>query len=154
MIWYAILLSMLPISELRGGIPFAYYSTENIFLSFFVCVIANIIIIPIIFFFLDHIHKDFLEIPIYKKLSDFFIERARKKTEKNIKKYGFIGLTLLVAIPLPITGAYTGTLAAWFFNMRGRKAYISLALGVIIAGIIVSVVTYTGAEAFSIFIKE
>jgi len=152
MILNAILLSMLPVSELRGGIPLAVYSGNNIFIAYIVCVLANMLVIPIVFFFLDYLHDHFMKIPIYKKVFDKFLERTRRRTEPIIKKYGYIGLTLFVAIPLPVTGAYTGTLAAWLFNIRGRRAYFALMLGVLIAGLVVSVVTITGSKVFSIFI--
>ncbi len=72
----------------------------------------------------------------------------------KVDKYGYWGLALFVAIPLPITGAYTGTLGAWVLGMDPKKTFLAVALGALIAGIIVTVVVSLGIEAFSLFVKE
>ena len=149
-----ILLSLLPISELRGGIPYAFSHEMNIFAAFALCVISNMLVIPLLYFFLETLHKPLYRIGLYKKLFDFWVARTQKKAEKNIGKYGYWGVMLFVAIPLPITGAYTGTMAAWLLKLDKKKAFGYLALGVVIAGIIVSVVTVTGVELFQIFLKK
>jgi len=78
---------------------------------------------------------------------DRFMERTRHKTEHYVKKYGYWGLAIFVAVPLPFTGAYTGALAAWFFGMDKWKAFWSIFIGVAIAGGIVLAVLLTGATA-------
>ncbi len=145
----AIILSLLPIAELRGGIPLALASGVNPVTAYFVCVIANIFVIPLVFIFLGTLHRIFMIIPIYKRTFEKFLERTRKKVRKKIEKYGYIGLTLFVTIPLPITGAYTGTLAAWFFGMKKLKSFLAISLGVVIAGLIVTAAYLTGAQALS-----
>jgi len=150
----AILLSLLPISELRGGIPYAFSQGMNIFIAFILCVLSNILVIPLLYLFLETLHKPLCRIGLYKKLFDFWVIRTQEKAEKKIGKYGYWGVMLFVAIPLPITGAYTGTLAAWLLKLDKKKAFWYLVLGVVIAGIIVSVVTVTGVELFQIFIKK
>lgn len=147
------LLSMLPIFELRGGIPFGIFSGLNPIVVYLIAVTGNLLVIIFGFFFLDFFHKYFLKISLYKRVFEHFLERARRKAHAKIEKYGYLGLFLFVAIPLPVTGAYTGTLVAWFFKMRGKKTYIALGLGVITAGLIVTAVSLTGGAAFSIFIK-
>lgn len=151
---YAAFLSILPIAELRGGIPFAVAGGADIVTSFVVCVLANMLVPPILFIFLETFHKQFYKISIYRKQFDRLVDRTQKKAEKKIGKYGYWGVMLFVAIPLPITGAYTGTLAAWLMNLNRKKSFVFLALGVVIAGIIVSIVTWTGAEIFNIFLKR
>ncbi len=148
------MLSLLPISELRGGIPYAFAQGMNIFLAYSLCVLSNMLVIPLLYLFFETLHKPLYRIELYKKLFDFWVARTQKKAEKKIAKYGYWGVMLFVAIPLPITGAYTGTLAAWLLNLDRKKAFWYLALGVVIAGIIVSVVTVTGMELFQIFIKR
>jgi len=151
----AILLSMLPIAELRGGIPYAIANDVNPFLAYFICVGSNILAFPIVFLFLEFLHPLFLKVSFYQKLFDKFVLRTRKKLDKKIKKYGFWGLMLFVMIPLPVTGAYTGSFAAWLFNIPKKKAFISVVLGVIISGIIVTTIWLFGSEVVkSIFIKE
>jgi len=140
---WAILLSLLPILELRGGIPFAISQGVDPLGALIFCVIANIIVVPIIFLFLDYLHKYLLKIRPYERTFNVFLKRLRKrkkKVEKNYQLYGFIALTLFVAIPLPITGAWTGTLIAWLLNLNKGKSFIAIALGVIIAGIIVTLI--------------
>jgi len=150
----AILLSMLPIAELRGGIPYAIANDVNPFLAYFICVGSNILAFPIVFLFLEFLHPLFLKVSFYQKLFDKFVLRTRKKLDKKIKKYGFWGLMLFVMIPLPVTGAYTGSLAAWLFNIPKKKAFISVVLGVIISGIIVTIISLSGMEAFNFLIKK
>ncbi len=148
----AIILSMLPISEVRLGIPLALASGTDTTVAFIFCTLANMIVIPIVFFFLDFVHDRLLFIPVYRKGFEVVLERTRQRAHSKVEKWGYLGLMLLVAIPLPLTGAYTGTLAAWFFKLRGKKAYTSLLLGVLIAAIIVTIVTMSGLEIFKIFI--
>ena len=152
-IW-SIIWSIIPISELRGGIPYAIANDVNPFLTYFICVGANILAFPIVFFFLEFLHPLFLKVDIYQKLFGKFVLKTRKKLDTKIKKYGFWGLMLFVMIPLPVTGAYTGSLAAWLFNIPKKKAFISVALGVIISGIIVTIISLSGMEAFNFLIKK
>lgn len=114
----------------------------------------NILIIPLIFLFLDYINNILLKIKPYKLFFNHIIKSTRRKTEEKIEKYGYLGLALFVAVPLPVTGAYTGTLAAWLFGMNRRKSFLSIALGVIIASVIVMIVSSLGIKALSIFIKN
>ena len=149
----AIFLSMAPISELRGGIPFAMLNGINPLAAYIICVIANIAVVPLIFFFLDTLHHQFYRIKVYKRIFDKFVERTRKKLHKKVEKYGYLGLTLFVAVPLPVTGAWTGTLGAWLFGMDKMKAMLAILLGVLIAGVIVTAAMLAGGNGLSIFVK-
>lgn len=149
-----ILLSMLPISELRGGIPYGIYSGLPLGLVILVSVLANIVIVLPLFFFLNYFHHLFMRFKPYKHAFDFYIERRRHKAQKVLDKYGYPGLLFFVAIPLPMTGAYTGTLVAWFFGLNQKKSFLYIALGVIIAAVIVTLVSVMGVEALSLFIKK
>ena len=153
-LFYAILLSILPIAELRGGIPYAIANDMNPFVAYFVCVGANILAFPIVFFFLEFLHPQFMKIKLYQNLFDKFILKTRKKVEAKITKYGFWGLMVFVMIPLPVTGAYTGSFAAWLFNIPKKKAFLSVLLGVIISGLIVTTIMLTGIEAFQFMLKD
>ncbi len=134
-IWSA-LLSMTPVGELRVGIPFALASGLSPWTAFLACVIANIIIVPICFLFLELIHTKLLHVNSYQSVFDKFMEKTRKKVQPLVEKYGMFGLAVFVAVPIPGTGAYTGAFAAWFLGMNKWKAFISIAIGVVAAGAI------------------
>jgi len=136
----AIILSILPISELRGGMIYAILRGVNPYAAFLFCTLANILIIFFVFFFLDFLHEHFMKINFYKRFFDYYIEKTRKKVdkfEKNFSIYGFLALTFFVAIPAPITGAWTGCLIAWILGLERKKSILSIALGVLIAGSLV-----------------
>ncbi|MBL7148311.1 MAG: small multi-drug export protein [Nanoarchaeota archaeon] len=137
-----IFLSILPISELRGGITYAIGSGLDPFLAYFVGVLSNFFVIPICFFFLDNLHKYFLGLKIYRKLFDKYINKNRRKLEKYVgTKAEFWALFCVVMIPLPLTGAYTGSILAWFFGLKRRKSYLAISLGILIAGILVTLIS-------------
>ena len=149
-----ILLSIAPISELRGGIPLAIAYGVNPLLAFLACTLANIAIVPIFYIFLETINKLFLHIPAYSSFFHKFVDKARRKVHKGVEKYGYIGLLIFVAVPLPVTGAYTATLGAWALGMSKRKSFAAIILGVIFAGIIVTIVSYFGIQFLDFFIKK
>ncbi|MDP6642008.1 MAG: small multi-drug export protein [Candidatus Nanoarchaeia archaeon] len=142
-------LSILPISELRGGIPLGIAQGLNPILVFLVAVLSNILVIPIVFFFLDNIHGYFNKITLYRNIFDSYVERSRSKLESKIgTKTEFLALMLFVGVPLPVTGAYTGSILAWFFNINRKKAYLAVMSGVILSGVIV---TSASIGLFSLF---
>lgn len=149
----AIVLSMLPISELRGGIPVAIYGGINPLLAFVICVAANVVVVPIIYLFLEHVNGALMNIDLYKRTFEKFLEHARKRAHKLVERYGYAGLIILAAIPLPGGGAWTSVLAAWFFGMERKKSFLSIFLGVAIAGVIVTTVVVFGISVLRIFIK-
>jgi uncharacterized membrane protein len=153
----AIILSILPISELRGGLPLAIvYATQHqipIYLVFSLIVLANILAIFIAFYFLDNIHKHFLlKVKGYKKFFESYINKLQKKVDKFESKYstmGFLALTIFVAIPLPGTGAWTGCIISWLLNLDRKKSILSISLGVLIAGILMLLGTLGFLTIFS-----
>ncbi len=140
----AAILSLLPISELRGGLIYAYSNDMPLILSFLLCVGLNALVGPIVYIFLTTFHKLLIKWKFYETIFNKFVARTQKKVELKVKKYGYLGLTLFVAIPLPVTGAYTGALGAWILGMETKKVFISIFLGVIISGIIVTLGYYAG----------
>ena len=118
------------------------------------CIILNALVGPLVYVFLSTVHKLFEHLSWYAKLFDSAVIRARSKVQTKVDKYGYLGLALFVAIPLPITGAYTGTLGAWVLGMDPKKTFLAVALGVIISGTVVTVVAYLGIEALSLFVKQ
>lgn len=146
---YAMLVSMLPIIEVRGGIPLAMGLGNTVFDAFVFCTVANVLIIPLVFLFLDYLHKYFMKIRVYARLFDKYIERIRAKSEKSLKKWGYLGLLLFVAVPAPGTGAYTGVLIAWLFKMKRLESFFVIGAGVVIAGVLVALAS---AGIFSLFL--
>lgn len=153
-----ILLTMLPISELRGGLPYALSNNIPLIPSYIICVAINALVGPFVYFFLFTIHKLLIKWKFYENIFSRFVEKSRSKIEKKVDKYGYLGLTIFVAIPLPVTGAYTGALGAWILGMKPKKVFLSVLLGVIISGIVVSsvyyIVTVYGLEFLKIFYKD
>lgn len=146
-----IILTILPVSELRAGIPYAILNGINPIIAFFICVLFNILIIPVIFFFLEYLNKFLLKIKAWNR---FFTSYLNKKVEKIKGKYKMLSyfvLFVFVALPAPGTGAYTGTLLAWFFKLDREKSFLAIALGVLAAGIITTLLTVLGRGIFSLF---
>ena len=143
-----LLISMVPFIELRGSIPvgIAIYKL-NIFLVYLISIIGNIIIIPIILFGIKKILKLLENVKITKKLVALIEEKGKKAGDtilKSGKNKVYYGLFLFVAIPLPGTGAWTGSLAASFLDLDFKKSFLSIALGVITAGIIIFILSVVG----------
>ena len=151
---YSFLLSLLPIAELRGGIPYAIISGINPLTAYIICVGANLLSFPITYFFLTFFHSHFLKMEWYASLFEKFVERTRGKVQESVAKYGFWGLMVFVMIPLPVTGAYNCSFAAWLFGFEKKKAFLAVSLGVIIAGLIVTAVVVGGVESFKFLTKQ
>ena len=138
-----LIISMLPISELRGAIPIAVGVYEMSMLNAFCwAVLGNIVPIIFILWFLEKI-SNFLSRKFYF-FNRFFIwlfEKTRKRHSKKFQRFKELALILLVAIPLPFTGAWTGALAAFVFAVPIKKAFLLIVLGILIAGVAVSLVT-------------
>jgi len=138
-----ILLATLPINELRGTIPFAISSLGlNPIEAFFYSVIGNMLPIFFIVWFLP-VFAGFLSqhSKIFNKFFNWLFERTRKKFYHNYQKYGDWALVIFVAIPLPMTGAWTGAVAAFLFGIPYWKSILLNFLGVIIAGIVVTLLS-------------
>ena len=140
------LVAMVPVVELRGAIPFGVVRGLNIWTAIIASVLGNLVPVPFIILF---IRKIFAWMRAHMPKLDGLVTRMEQKAEKNratVEKYAFWGLAILVAIPLPGTGAWTGALVAAMMEMRLKRAFPAIAIGVVIAGVIVSVITY-GAQA-------
>lgn len=147
-----LLISMLPVIELRGGIPYGVMSLELPFWTVYgICVIGNILPVP----FLIRFSKSVVEWLAQKRiLGDFFGKIIRRADEKahTIGRYELLGLFLFVAIPLPGTGAWTGSLVAAILRLRLVPALIAISLGVMTSGIIMGILSFGLLEAIGIFI--
>jgi len=135
------LIAMIPIFELRGAIPIGVLSYQlPLWKVFPISIAGNMIPIFFILLFFDFVTKLFFKVPFLKRILEAIFARTRRKG-KVIEKYEEIGLMLFVAIPLPITGAWTGSLAAYLFGLKFWKSMLFIFLGVLIAGIVVSFLT-------------
>ena len=134
------IVSLLPILELRGGIIAGFLLGLDLMPSFLIAFIGNIIPIPFILLFIKFIFK-VLKKTRMKGIIEKLENKAISKSNK-IQKYAYWGLLLFVGIPLPGTGAWTGSLIAALLNMDIKKSFFIIVLGVIMAGIIISVFSY------------
>jgi uncharacterized membrane protein len=146
-------LAVLPISELRGAIPFAAGSGVPWYIAWPFCSAVNALVAPLCWLFLSTFHKLFLRLTWYRSLFGRFVERARCKLKASVASWGTLGIALFVAIPLPVTGAWTGTLGAWVLGLDKRKTMAAVITGVAISGGIVTAVTVLGLQAFRIFTR-
>ena len=146
----AFLISMVPIIELRLGVPFAIGLGLDYFPALAVCVIGNIIPVPFVYFFARKFLKWGARQKCIGKFCGFCLQKGERAGQKLVAKTGryglFIALLLFVGIPLPGTGAWTGTLAASFLDMGFKSTVISVTLGVILAGCIMALAS-TGVFA-------
>ncbi len=152
---YTALLALLPISELRGAIPYAVLNGIGLLPAALLGTGINVLVPFIAYLFLSTIHKLLYKVGFYRNFFDRFVEKARAKVHGKVERYGYWGLLVFVAIPFPVTGAWTGTLGAWVLGMDKKKASLAIVGGVLVAGIIVSVlVAALGAGAKIIFLKS
>ena len=140
-----LLVTLSPISELRGGIPLGISLGLNPLFTFFMAIVANALLFFPIFLALHLFYDKFLSrIQIFNR----YLDTVRREGNPKVEKYGFWGLTLFVAIPLPLTGAYTGTILSWLLGMNWRRAFPAIGLGVVVAGIVVLLITLGMIEAW------
>jgi uncharacterized membrane protein len=132
-----IFISMFPWIELRGGIPVGISKGLNPLYVFAICTITDILIIPLILIFLRYAVPLVLRIETIDRLYQWNVVRTLKRYEKY-KKWEELGLALFVAIPLPFTGVYSGTLISYVLDLKKREAFLSISLGATLAGIIVT----------------
>ena len=197
-LWTA-LLSLLPVFELRGSIPYAMVNGIPWYIAGPFAAAVNILVTPLCWLFLNTVHRLFYGPAVpgesngpagpsessesnepagpsrsgepgtdtnkidvtawkgfswYRTLFDRFVEKTRLKLHSGIEKWGALGVAIFVAIPLPGTGAWTGTLGAWILGLRKRKTFPAVTLGVIAAGIMVTAVMTLGLGALRVFINR
>jgi uncharacterized membrane protein len=146
--FYTMLMSMVPVVELRGGIPFGVALGLDIWPAYLAAVIGNMLPVPFIIIFIRRIFQWMrVHMPRLNSLVDKLETKAHLKGRK-VTKYKYLGLFIFVAVPLPGTGAWTGSLVAAFLDMRLRKALPTIFLGVLTAGLLVSAITFGVTSLF------
>ena len=139
---FTILVSMIPIVELRGGIPFGVAAGLSVPVAYLAAVIGNLLPVPFIIVYIRRIFQWMRRhFPRLDRMVDALERKAHLKG-RIITRYKYLGLFLFVAIPLPGTGAWTGALAAAFLDMPLRRAIPAITLGVMTAGVIISILTF------------
>lgn len=145
------LISMVPVIELRGAIPVAIAKDIAPWLAFCLSVVGNMLPVPFILLFIRRIFAWMKKYEGLGKIVTKLEQRAAGKSE-TVKKYELVGLCILVAIPLPGTGAWTGALVAALMDIRVRRALPTIFAGVLIAGVVVTLVCALGIHALDFFL--
>jgi len=146
------LLTLLPFLELRYSIPIGIYDSQvhlpfgfilkgyglSVISVFTIAIIANILLAIILFPFLDYIHKILLKIKFINSMYERKLQRLQAKLRPRVEKYGLLGLALFIAVPLPGSGVYSGSLGAYVLGMDYKRFIYASIIGVLIAGSIVT----------------
>ena len=145
--WCVFFCSMIPIIELRGAVPMGWAMGLEWWQTYLISVVGNMVPVPFILLFINKIIKWMAEskISLFNKVANWLLKKADKNRAK-IEKYAFWGVALVVAVPLPVTGAWTGSLVAAVIDMKFWKALLSALIGVMIAGVIMTVIFYGGID--------
>ena len=150
-----IFLTLLPFLELRASIPYGIWQTDlPVFTVFLLAVATNIILAPLIFLFLDKVVHLFLHVRWISRLYQRMIVRTQRKIHSKVEKYGFWGLALFIAVPLPGSGVYSGALGAYLLGFRYKEFLKAAVVGVLIAGIVVLLISVVGDNVFSFLLKK
>jgi uncharacterized membrane protein len=134
--YIVMIVGALPVTELRGAIPLALYYGMSFSKAFWLSIIGNTIFIAPALFLLEPVSRRLRRFKIWARFFDWVFERTKKNADA-IQKYEALGLCIFVAIPLPMTGAWSGVIAASLFKIKFRYAFMAIVLGVMGAGLIV-----------------
>ena len=151
---WVILLTMAPTLELRASIPYAILGANwPVWLAALVGIGANIALAIPLWFVVDGAVSVARKVPVLDRLYVWYSERKLASMKRLIDRYGIFGIALFVGIPLPGTGVYSGCVAARLLELRFRDYLVGSALGVTMAGVLVTLAVASGSEAFSLFYK-
>ncbi|QXP52460.1 small multi-drug export protein [Cellulophaga sp. HaHa_2_1] len=145
----AMLWSISPFGEAKIGIPFGMLRGLNIYLVFLLCFSANVLVFPLMMFFLDKINIYFLRWKFYKKSAIYVARKAKVGSGDKIIKYGFWGLIFFVMLPVPGTGVYAGSIATYLFKIEKKKAFLANTIGIFFSSLIVWVTTFLTMKGIS-----
>ena len=148
---YVFGISILPVIELRGAIPAGAAMGLPFWAVFLCAILGNLLPVPFILIFIEKILLFMKEHSIFPKLVHWLEEKAQKGAAR-VENYALLGLSLFVAVPLPGTGAWTGALVAALFHMEKRRAMLSITLGVLFAGVIMTLASYGVVGFLKIFL--
>ena len=139
------LCSMIPIVELRGAIPMGFILGLPWWKTLIISIIGNLLPVPFILLFIRAVIQwmSKSKVKLFNKIANWLLAKVDKNKDK-IQKYAFWGVAAFVAIPLPATGAWTGSLVAAMIDLKFWKAFLSAVIGVVVAGIVVTLIAYGG----------
>lgn len=129
--------SLSPFGESKVGIPYGISQGVNSYLVFATCFLANVLVFPIMMFFLEHINNRLISWRPYKRAAVWVAKRAKSGTGNKINRFGFFGLALFVMLPVPGTGVYAGSIAAYLFQIERKKAFVANAVGIFFSSLII-----------------
>lgn len=148
-----LILAMLPVSELRGAIPVALSMNQPLLRTLGLAIFGNLIPVVPLLLFLEPVSEYLRRFRLWRGFFEWVFSRTRRRAE-IVQRYEALGLVFFVAIPLPITGAWTGCVAASLFKIKFRYAFGAIALGVVLAACIVTIITLGGKEIAWLFIQQ
>lgn len=152
---FIILLTLLPFLELRASIPYGVFETDlPLTIIFLVAVLVNVLLAPVLYLFLNKVVHIFLRIKIIDRCWQRVVLRAQRKVHPYVEKYGVLGLAIFIGIPLPGSGVYTGALGAYLLGFSYKEFLRAAVLGVLIAGVLVTIISVSGNSAFLFLIKR
>ena len=141
--------SMIPIIELRGAVPMGAVFGMPWWQTYILSVLGNMVPVPFILLLIKKMIQwmSVSKVKFFNKIANFLLRKVEKR-RAGIEKYSFWGVCLFVAVPLPVTGAWTGSLVAAMIDMKFWKAFLSCLFGVMISGVIMTVISYGVAAIF------
>ena len=129
--------SLSPFGESKVGIPYGIAQGVNSYLVFITCFLANVLVFPIMMFFLQNVNNRLVYWRPYKRAAVWVAKRAKSGTGSKINRFGFFGLALFVMLPVPGTGVYAGSIAAYLFQIERKKAFLANAVGIFFSSLII-----------------
>lgn len=133
----AMLWSLSPFGEAKVGIPYGILNGVNSYAVFIACFVANVMVFPLMMFFLEKINRYFTRWRFYKRSAIFVARRAKTGSAGKVKRYGFLGLVFFVMLPVPGTGVYAGSIASYLLKMEKSKAFLANTIGIFFSSLIV-----------------
>ena len=130
-----------PFGESKVGIPYGISQGVNSYVVFITCFLANVLVFPFMMFFLENVNNRLILWRPYKKAAVWVAKRAKSGTGSKINRFGFFGLALFVMLPVPGTGVYAGSIAAYLFQIERKRAFVANAVGIFFSSLIIWVVS-------------
>ncbi|MFH1064099.1 MAG: small multi-drug export protein [Candidatus Woesearchaeota archaeon] len=149
-----VVITFLPLLELRASIPYGILKLKMGWPEvFIICVIANILLGILVYFLLDKLVHLVIRIKPIGRLYKRIVIKTQSKVRPYVERYGEIGVALFIGVPLPGSGVYTGALGSYLLGLGYKKFTIACIIGVIIAGVAVTIISLFGAGAYGFFLK-
>lgn len=147
-------ITLLPFLELRASIPYGILNTDLHWMTvFLVCVVTNAVLGPVLYFLIDKVLHIFLRWKRLEKIWNKTVAKIQKKIEKKVDKYGWLGVALFIGVPLPGSGVYSGAIGAYLIGLDYKRFAFASLLGVLLAGITVTLIVMFGLGGAELFFK-